>query len=78
MDNMTEENQITLYDQITEAARDAIAQALERHRKLGESIAVWQDGKVVVLSADQIPLSQELIDKTDSTSSTKISPRQEK
>jgi len=78
MDNMTEENQITLYDQITEAARDAIAQALERHRKLGESIAVWQDGKVVVLSADQIPLPQELIDKTDSTSSTKISPRQEK
>ncbi|MCY7285292.1 MAG: hypothetical protein LH679_18060 [Cyanobacteria bacterium CAN_BIN43] len=75
---MTEENQITLYDQITEAARDAIAQALERHRKLGESIAVWQDGKVVVLSADQIPLPQELIDKTDSTSSTKISPRQEK
>ncbi|MCU0565453.1 MAG: hypothetical protein MUF49_02525 [Oculatellaceae cyanobacterium Prado106] len=56
---MPEENQITLHDQITEAARDAIAQALERHRKLGESIAVWQDGKVVVLSSDQIPLPHE-------------------
>lgn len=33
----------------------AIAQALERHRKLGQSIAVWQDGKVVILEADQIP-----------------------
>lgn len=33
----------------------AIAQALERHRCLGESIAVWQDGKVVVLEAHQIP-----------------------
>ena len=33
----------------------AIAQALERHRKLGESIAVWRDGRVVTLTADRIP-----------------------
>lgn len=33
----------------------AIAQAIERHRCLGESIAVWQNGKVVVLAAQQIP-----------------------
>jgi len=34
----------------------AIAKTLDRHRRLGESIAVWQDGKVVILSADQIPI----------------------
>lgn len=33
----------------------AIAQAIKRHRKLGESIAIWRDGKVVILTADQIP-----------------------
>lgn len=63
------------YKQITEGVKAAIAQALERHRKLGESIAVWQDGKVVVLSADQIPLPHELIDKNASTSSTKNIPK---
>jgi len=52
---MTESNQMGSYGQITELARAAIAQAIERHRKLGESIAVWQDGKVVVLTADEIP-----------------------
>jgi hypothetical protein len=33
----------------------AIAEAIEKHRKLGEAIAVWQNGEVVILSADQIP-----------------------
>ena len=32
----------------------AIAEAIEKHRKLGESISVWQDGKIVTLT-DQIP-----------------------
>jgi hypothetical protein len=35
--------------------KDAIAQALSRHKKLGESIAVWQEGKVVTLKGDEIP-----------------------
>jgi len=34
----------------------AIAKGLDCDRRLGESIAVWQDGKVVILSADQIPI----------------------
>jgi hypothetical protein len=45
----------TLQERITAGGQWAIAQTIERHRKLGESIAVWQDGKVVVLTADQIP-----------------------
>ncbi|PSB40156.1 hypothetical protein C7B67_28955 [filamentous cyanobacterium Phorm 6] len=44
-----------LSTKINEGVKAAIAAALEKHRKLGESIAVWQDGKVVVLAADRIP-----------------------
>jgi hypothetical protein len=31
------------------------AKAIERHRRLGESISIWQDGQVVTLTAEQIP-----------------------
>lgn len=44
-----------LSSQLHESVQAAINQAIERHRKLGESIAVWRDGKVVILSADEIP-----------------------
>ncbi len=37
-------------------ARAAIAlERSLRHRKLGEAIALWQDGKVVILPAAGIP-----------------------
>lgn len=42
-------------EKILKGVQEGISQALERHRRLGESIAVWQDGKVVILEADQIP-----------------------
>ena len=47
-----------LSSKINEGVKVAIAQALERHRKLGESIAIWRDGKVVILTAEQIPQIQ--------------------
>jgi 20S proteasome alpha/beta subunit len=62
---MSEINHVASYEKITEVAKSAIAQAIERHRKLGESIAVWQEGKVVILSADQIPTMQESSDQAD-------------
>lgn len=39
--------------------RHAVREALLRHKKLGESIAVWRDGKVVILSPDEIVLPEE-------------------
>jgi hypothetical protein len=57
---MTTEEMNKLYEKIAEGGKVAIAEALERHRKLGEEIAVWKDGKVVILSADQIPLRNEM------------------
>ncbi|WP_110986447.1 hypothetical protein [Acaryochloris thomasi] len=45
-----------LSSKINEGVKAAIAQALDRHRRLGESIAVWRDGEVVILPPDQIPV----------------------
>ncbi len=33
----------------------AVHHAVKRHKLLGESIAVWRDGKVVILTGDEIP-----------------------
>ncbi|ERT03562.1 hypothetical protein M595_5701 [Lyngbya aestuarii BL J] len=44
-----------LHQQIDAGVKQAIANSIERHRKLGESISIWKDGKVVTLTADQIP-----------------------
>jgi len=55
---MTEEELKDFYNKVEYEAKRAITQAIERHRKLGESIAVWRDGKVVVLSAEEIPHMQ--------------------
>jgi hypothetical protein len=33
----------------------AVHRAIKRHKLLGESIAVWRDGKVVILTGDEIP-----------------------
>jgi 20S proteasome alpha/beta subunit len=62
---MSEINPIASHEKITEVAKLAIARAIERHRKLGESIAVWQEDKVVILSAEQIPTVQESSDPSD-------------
>ena len=39
---------------IIEGVKEAVARALERHKKLGEPVAVWKDGKVVMLKPSQI------------------------
>ena len=44
-----------LSSQIDAGVQLAIAKAIERHRRLGESISIWQDGQVVTLTAEQIP-----------------------
>jgi len=57
---MTEDESRAINQKIRNGVKVAIAQAIERHRRLGESIAIWKDGKVVILEADQIvPLQPE-------------------
>ena len=56
--NLANEKEMHLSEtqqKIDAGVKFAIAQAIERHRRLGESISIWQDGKVVTLTADQIP-----------------------
>ena len=45
---------IRLSRQIDAGVKAAITQAIEKHRKLGQSISILQDGKVVTLTAEQI------------------------
>ena len=39
---------------IEAAMGKAVREALRRHKLLGESIAVWRDGKVVIVPAEEI------------------------
>ena len=47
-----------LSSKIDAGVKTAIAEAIERHRKLGQSISIMQDGKVVTLTAEEIPAIQ--------------------
>ena len=40
---------------ISKAIKIAVAEAIERHRRLGQPIAVWQNGRVVTIPATKIP-----------------------
>jgi hypothetical protein len=43
---------------VIEGVQAAVAHALDRHRRLGESIAVMQDDEIVILQGDEIPTAQ--------------------
>jgi len=49
---------IRLSSKIDAGVKAAITQAIEKHRKLGQSISIWRDGKVVTLTAEQISTIQ--------------------
>ena len=42
-------------DEIDLALQRAVREALIRHKKLGESVAVWRDGEAVILPPEEIP-----------------------
>ena len=42
-------------DRIERALRAAVRDALQRHKRDGDPVAVWREGRVVWLSPDQIP-----------------------
>lgn len=37
----------------------AVREALRRHKRLGNSVAAWRDGKVVILSPEEIILDDD-------------------
>ncbi len=58
---MAREQRDELGMKIDKGIKAAVAEALERHRKLGESIAVWANGKVVILRGEEIPLDADRV-----------------
>ena len=44
-------------DRIERALRAAIRDALQRHKRDGDPVAVWREGRVVWLTPDQILLT---------------------
>jgi hypothetical protein len=43
-----------LFSKIDSGVKAAIAEALEKHRKLGKPVSIWKDGKVVTLKVEEI------------------------
>ena len=44
---------------ILEALNSAVQEALARHKRAGQSVAVWQDGRVVVVPPEEIPAASD-------------------
>ena len=57
---MTEPIPDKLSERIDVGVRFAIAEAIEKHRLLGESISIFKDGQIVTLTAEQIPPKSDL------------------
>jgi hypothetical protein len=43
-------------DAVENAVRESVHDALLMHKRLGNPVATWEDGRVVWIPADQIPL----------------------
>ena len=41
---------------IEQAMRRAVRQALHTHKRAGNTVAAWRDGRVVLVSAEDIPV----------------------
>lgn len=52
---MTIESLTDLRRRIDQGVKDAVALAIEDHRRLGQSIVVWRDGRVVIVPPEEIP-----------------------
>lgn len=50
---------VTHAKDVEEILRRAVRQALLEHKRAGNSVAAWEDGKVVIIEADDIPVDEE-------------------
>jgi predicted ABC-type ATPase len=54
-DVMSEKDQLAQQNRITQGVKAAVAQALDRHRRLGKSVVVMQGDVIVTLKPEEIP-----------------------
>lgn len=52
-------------EEIGKIMQKAVRQALLMHKRLGNPIAVWKDGKVVIIPPEEIVLSSEFSDEVE-------------
>ena len=52
-------------DMIQAVFQKAVQHALSVHKRLGNPIAVWKDGKVVIIPPEEIVLSSEISDEVE-------------
>ncbi len=52
-------------EEMSRAVTQVVQEAIRRHKEMGKSIAVWGDGSVVIVPAEQITLSQDIQTEPD-------------
>ncbi len=50
--------------EVEEALNEAVRDALLDHKRAGNPIAIWRDGKVVIIPANEIPVDDPLASRT--------------
>ena len=50
---------------VDEAMRKAVRHALLTHKRAGNSIASWKDGRAVIIPADEIPVEELPVDSNE-------------
>lgn len=48
------------------ALNNPVAKVIEDHRRTGDPIAIWRDGKVVLISPDKLPVRKIIDNNQDS------------
>jgi hypothetical protein len=43
-------------EEVNQALGTAVRNALRQHKRLGQSVVVWQDGQIVTLAPEDIPV----------------------
>jgi hypothetical protein len=51
---------------VDRAMKEAVRHALLTHKRAGNSIASWNDGRVVIIPADEIPVEESPVDSDES------------
>jgi hypothetical protein len=59
---MSKEEQLAQQNRITQGVKAAVAQALDRHRRLGESVVVMQGDVIVTLKPEEIQSTPVVVD----------------
>lgn len=48
---------------VDDAVSLGIREAMLRHKRLGESVVSWRDGKVVIIPPEEIPVTEDDLEK---------------